>query len=82
MAFLRTPKNAVFIKTGSDTISKNYKISDKFNSEKWMSGFSDLSVYISLSVSRRFFYLFCGLSYLNLPMFISLNKCWGVATWR
>ena len=35
MAFLRTPKNAVFIKTGSDTISKNYKISDdKFNSEK------------------------------------------------
>lgn len=51
--------NAVFIKTGSDIISKNYKISDdKFNSEKWMSGFSDLSVYISLSVSRRIFIYF------------------------
>lgn len=71
MAFLRTPKNAVFIKTGSDTISKNYKISDdKFNSEKWMSGFSDLSVYISLSVSRRIFYLLCGLSYLNQCLYL------------
>ena len=50
--------NAVFIKTGSDIISKNYKISDdKFNSEKWMSGFSDLSVYISLSVSNFLFTL-------------------------